>query len=78
MSERMSSRDRPLVSHLLDVEALDPADLDAIPRELLRRSLRRLIAETGDPTTGFLWWQNTQDRAGAADAGRDAGRGGTA
>ncbi|WDZ86925.1 hypothetical protein [Micromonospora cathayae] len=59
MSERMSSRDRPLISDLLNAEELDPSDLDALPRELLRRSLRRLIDETGESRGQFLWFPNS-------------------
>lgn len=66
----MSSNDGPLVSHLLDVEELDPAELDAIPRQSLRRSLRRLMTETGTPTAEFLWWSNQNNDSPGGTAGR--------
>lgn len=68
MSERMSSHDRPLISDLLNAEELDPSDLDALPRKLLRRSLRRLIDETGEPRGQFLWFPNS-DPGSAAGSG---------
>ncbi|WP_405094437.1 hypothetical protein [Micromonospora sp. NBC_01412] len=70
MSEGMSSRDEPLISHLLNAEELDPADLDAVPRKLLLRSLRRLIDETGDPTAEFLWFPNQTSDPGGLRSGR--------
>ncbi|GAB3064474.1 hypothetical protein [Micromonospora schwarzwaldensis] len=79
MSDRVSGGDRALISQLLDVAELDPADLDAIPRGQLHRSLRRLIDETGDPTAEFLWFGNQSDNPGARrrwaapDTGSDGG-----
>jgi FXSXX-COOH protein len=68
MPERMSSRDRPLISDLLNAEELDPSDLDALPRELLRQSLRRLLDETGEPRGHFLWFPNQTSDPGVAPA----------
>ncbi|MFB9546057.1 hypothetical protein [Micromonospora sagamiensis] len=64
----MSSHDRPLISDLLKAEDLDPSDLDALPRKLLRQSLRRLIDETGEPRGHFLWFPNQTSDPGVAPA----------
>lgn len=68
MPERISSHDRPLISDLLNAHDMDPADLDALPRKLLRQSLRRLIDETGEPGGRFLWFPNQVNEPGAAPA----------
>jgi FXSXX-COOH protein len=68
MSERMSSHDGPLISDLLNAEEMDPSDLDALPRTLLRQSLRRLLDETGEPRGHFLWFPNQTSDPGVAPA----------
>lgn len=68
MSERISSHDRPLISDLLNAHEMDPSDLDALPRKLLRQSLRRLIDETGEPRGHFLWFPNQTSDPGIAPA----------
>ncbi|MEU4569346.1 hypothetical protein [Micromonospora sp. NPDC023956] len=66
MPERMSKHDRPLISDLLNAEELDPSDLDALPRILLRQSLRRLLDEAGEPRGHFLWFPNQTSDPGVA------------
>ncbi|WBB77396.1 hypothetical protein O7606_13945 [Micromonospora sp. WMMD882] len=64
MPEGTDGSDRPLIADLLDLTESDPTDRDALPRQLLRQSLRRLVDEAGEPQGGFLWFLNDPRKFG--------------
>ncbi|MFY1574513.1 hypothetical protein ACN26Z_06450 [Verrucosispora sp. WMMD703] len=82
----MEGEPRPLISELIDVDGLTQNELEALPRSLLHRSLRRLLSERDEWAGDFLWFDNVntgnpgfdrRDRRPAEEAGTaEMGEGG--
>ncbi|GAB2960380.1 hypothetical protein GCM10027280_56500 [Micromonospora polyrhachis] len=61
MAHPVEQDETRFVSELIDASGMGTEELDAVPRNALLRSLRRLIAESRTPAEDYASWQNYVD-----------------